>query len=483
MNSKQLFVFTLSAALPGGSFAHSFGEPYQLPMPYWMYIFAAVAALVLSFIVLAFVIGNDHAKRGPRRWPAPQLQPMSWTRRLKPLCAAVFFLCFLLAVITGFLGSIDPYRNFNMTFFWVIFGLGAPYLTLLIGNWYGQVNPWATLTQLINRVIKGFDTGRFSYPAGLSYWPAVLLYVAFIGLELFGHIRPFSLSVLLVAYTAINLVAVWLIGANAWFRYGELFSVMFRLWAKCAPVAWERHEDNRIRMVFRLPFTGLIGQRIEHISLLVFLLFMLSSTAYDGLRETKVWFQIFWQDPFNLLTPLLGEPPIRAYVWLRPWYVAFESVCLVLSPFLYLLLFWAFLWLGKRLTRSRHTLKELSLRFGFSLLPIAIVYHVTHYYTLLLNQGVKIRALISDPFGWGWDLFGTTYTARVPLLPDMGFVWNSQTVLILLGHVASVYLAHVEALTVFRSPRQATLSQLPMLGLMVLFTGAGLWILAQPLQG
>jgi len=45
-----------------------------------------------------------------------------------------------------------------------------------------------------------------------------------------------------------------------------------------------------------------------------------------------------------------------------------------------------------------------------------------------------------------------------------------------------VYLAHVVALRVFATRRDAMLSQLPMLCLMVFFTVAGLWILALPLQ-
>lgn len=42
-------------------------------------------------------------------------------------------------------------------------------------------------------------------------------------------------------------------------------------------------------------------------------------------------------------------------------------------------------------------------------------------------------------------------------------------------------MAHLIALRVFRSRKAAILSQVPMLILMVCFTVAGLWILAQPL--
>ena len=116
------------------------------------------------------------------------------------------------------------------------------------------------------------------------------------------------------------------------------------------------------------------------------------------------------------------------------------------------------------------------------MLPIALVYNITHYYTLILTQGVKILSLLSDPFGWGWNLFGSAGQFRAPFLPDMGWVWHTQVGLIVLGHIISVYIAHREALRVFDTPRKAALSQLPMLILMMLFTTFGLWILAQPIQ-
>jgi len=461
--------------------AHSFGEPYILPMPYWMYIYGAMAALILSFIVLAYFYNADHANRPARLWPIvhPRLLQAFNTIRLGALLKGLILLCFGLAIVSGFIGNQDSYRNFNMTFFWISFALGASYLSAVFGNWYHYLNPW----RVILSPLKHFCQGRQAYPKQLAYWPAVALYMAFILLELFGNTKPFSLSLALIAYTLINTLAVWRFGSQSWFRYGELFSVMFQLIAKMAPIHYDPSAKGRAKLSLCMPFSGLLHQRLEHRSLLVFLLFMLSSTAYDGLRETTLWFNLFWTDPLHILEPLLGKHPLYAYVTLRPWYLAFEVVCLLLSPFIYLYLFLFFLWAGKRLTRSELSVTELSLRFGYSLLPIALVYHITHYYTLLLSQGLKVRGLISDPFGWGWDLFGTAISGRLPILPDMGLIWNSQVWLILIGHVASVYLAHAEALRSFPSQRQASLSQVPMLLLMVIFTGVGLWILAQPLQG
>jgi hypothetical protein len=62
----------------------------------------------------------------------------------------------------------------------------------------------------------------------------------------------------------------------------------------------------------------------------------------------------------------------------------------------------------------------------------------------------------------------------------MDWIWHAQVGLILSGHVVSVYLAHKEAQALFSQRRQAALSQLPMLVLMILFTCFGLWISALP---
>jgi hypothetical protein len=48
------------------------------------------------------------------------------------------------------------------------------------------------------------------------------------------------------------------------------------------------------------------------------------------------------------------------------------------------------------------------------------------------------------------------------------------------GHIIACYLAHTEAIRVFPSTRQATLSQVPLLLLMVIFTTVGLKILSMP---
>jgi len=475
----------LALLLPGAAQAHSFGKLYNLPVPFWMYVYGAAAALLLSFLVVGFFVS---AHRGSQHRRSHDLTRASWIRvlrnlRVMPALRGLSVFILLLCIATGFFGNGDPYRNFSMTFFWVIFVLGFSYLSALFGDLYAAINPWQVIADALGRVFKHYTQGRWRYPVALAYWPALAIYMGFIWIELFMFNRPSTLAKMLTAYTVLNLVGVWSIGRTAWFRYCEFFSVFLRLLAKMSPFDYtpaQNGEGSQLRL--RAPFVGLLETRAEHFSLLLFVLFMLSSTAFDGLHATAPWFKLFWADPYNVLTPLLGGKPIAFYAMLRPCYVALQALCLFLSPFLYLGAYLLFIAMAKWITRSPIPLRELALDFAFSLLPIALVYNVTHYFTLILTQGVKIVSLLSDPFGWGWNLFGTADLYRAPFLPAMGLVWHSQVGLILFGHIVSVYLAHLEALRVFPSRTKAVLSQIPMLFLMVAFTAAGLWILAQPIS-
>jgi hypothetical protein len=115
--------------------------------------------------------------------------------------------------------------------------------------------------------------------------------------------------------------------------------------------------------------------------------------------------------------------------------------------------------------------------------PIAVAYHLAHYFSLLVTAGQFMIPLASDPFGFGWNLFGTAgYKVDLGAVSPYVF-WYGAVVLIVAGHVIAVVLAHVEALRLFVSPRAAAASQVPMVALMVAYTMVSLWILAQPIVG
>lgn len=471
------------ALLAAPARAHSFGQIYNLPVPFWLYGFGATAALVLSFLVVCTFVAAPSVGRSSG---ARDIGQARWVRVLRrarfvPALRGLSVVALLLCIVSGFIGTTNLYGNINMTLFWVVFMLGFAYATALFGDLYAAINPWRGIVDALARVSFLSMRGRFRYPPSLGYWPALLLYMGFIWIELFGRTRPFSLAVVLLVYTGINLAGAWCVGASVWFRHAEFLSVFLRLIGLLSPFDYrpDEPEGSARRLRLRPPFSGALRERAGSPSLLLFVLFMLSSTAFDGLRETEIWVELRWT-LVKLWSAWTGNPePFYLTYWAV---LTYDTLWLLASPFLYMAVYLLFVWLARRVTDSSRPMREFALDFAYPLLPIAVAYHVAHYFTLILTQGMKMLSLVSDPFGWDWNLFGTLGLPRTPIIPDMAWVWHGQVALILLGHVAGVYLSHVIALRVFATRAEALRSQVPMLGLMVVFTVAGLWFLSLPIR-
>jgi hypothetical protein len=102
-----------------------------------------------------------------------------------------------------------------------------------------------------------------------------------------------------------------------------------------------------------------------------------------------------------------------------------------------------------------------------------------HYLTFLIFEGQAISYLASDPFGQGWDLFGTVDAGiNYSIFPQKD-TWYVQVAVVVVGHVAALMLAHDRALTLYGEAKLAVRSQYWMLGVMVGFTSLALWLLAQ----
>ena len=112
------------------------------------------------------------------------------------------------------------------------------------------------------------------------------------------------------------------------------------------------------------------------------------------------------------------------------------------------------------------------------MIPIALAYSVAHYFTLLVDAGQDGIYLASDPFGKGWDLFGTADFRPTENVFSPNTIWYVQVGVLVTGHVLGLVLAHDRAISLFKSARTAIRTQYAMLALMVLYTCTGLWLLS-----
>ena len=139
---------------------------------------------------------------------------------------------------------------------------------------------------------------------------------------------------------------------------------------------------------------------------------------------------------------------------------------------------------GERLVGSRHALAGVAGTFVWSIVPIALAYHFSHYLAALLVNGQYALVALSDPFSLGWNLFGTAHMpvmAAIAAGSDAAWtIWNAQAAAIVLGHIIAVLAAHRLAFRLHGTARAAFLSQLPLTVLMIAYTVLGLWLLSTP---
>lgn len=465
----SILFFLLFIFFPTPASAHSFGKLYSLPVPLWMYLFGAAATIAFSFLIIGYFFTKQNADYSVQSYLVPQ---NIFTKLLSHRISIFVFkfislFLFILTILSGLFGSNVSTSNFNMTFFWIIFVLGLTYLTAVFGNIYCFLNPLRIVFDLVEKVFKTKVKGIIKYPGYFSYYPALVFYFLFIWVELFAKTTPFSLSVILLGYMLISILGGFLFGFKTWLLNGDFFNVFFRLIGKVSPL---EIKDGRLGL--RVPFTELLKGKANSFSLLLFIMFMLSSTAYDGFHSTELSGKIYYPVIHNLLQPAAGDNS----------YLVYETFSLMLSPFIFLGVYLFFLKIAKNITRVKDSITGLSLSFAFTLIPIALAYNLAHYYTLIITEGQNIIHLVSDPFGLRWNLFGTAFIKPNLTVINTSVTWNFQVAFILIGHIIGVYLAHQVALKIFADSKKALVSQIPLLILMIVYTLTGLLILSLPLS-
>jgi ferredoxin len=194
-------------------------------------------------------------------------------------------------------------------------------------------------------------------------------------------------------------------------------------------------------------------------------LILLALKGFHGLTMTESWGAIV--DGIRL-----------QYGWSESLAFSLGMAVIITGP---ILLYSCLVWLARRASGdATRAYRDHFIRYAYALLPIALFYHLAHNSEHLLMEGQRIVALASDPFGFEWDLFGTATWELGPLV-SMTTLWGIQVLLVLVGHVYSLWVSHDVAGILHDSGRAARASQIPMLGAMIAFSVMSLWLLKQPM--
>ena len=455
--------------------AHGFGQRYDLPIPLSLYLWATAAAIVLSFVVTALFV-----RRAPANDAYPQLvlaRPLARfvaDPRLAGLLSLVSAILFVTAIAAGFWGNQDPYRNIAPTLIWIIGWVGLVYVSAFVGDLWRPINPWRTLyraARWIDGRLRGARDPRppLAYPEGLGVWPAFALLFVFSWTELVypSPALPRHIAWMMLGYSVLTWTGMALYGRDTWLERVELFTVVFGIFARFSPTE-SVIVDGRRQVALRPFAAGLFASPPASTSQTALVLLILASVLYDGALGTPQWSAV--EARLVALVPggdATAAIVVRTLGLAAAWclfYGAYRGICATMAS----------------LTGERSA-GELARAFAWTLVPIAVAYHLAHYLTYLLVQGQYIVALVSDPFGVGWNLFGTAgYRVDIGLV-GARFAWYAAVIAIVVGHVIAVVLAHQRALRSFAAHGPALRSQIPLTALMVAYTFVSLSILAEPI--
>ena len=462
--------------LPAPALAHGIGGRSDLPIPRWLFAWAAAVVLIVSFVALATL------------WPKPRLERarsrvvLHFPRILDPICGAIGIALFAVVVYAGFAGEQElPGANLAPTFIYVLFWVGVAFLSALFGDVFRAFNPWRASARAVSwttrRVAPQSRLLRASaYPRWLGRWPAVVGILGFAWLELIyvDKDAPSTLAWLSVGYAVVQFAGMGRYGIETWTSRGDAFAVYFNLFSRLSPLRWYRD-----RLELRPPLAGVTS--LEPLpGTAPLLAAMIGSTSFDGLEQGSLWInsiapelQTFF---FNLgleeKAHVFGQGPGEKAAVELAGTVGLLAMVMVVGA-IYRLGIW-----GMHSVDRRTPTGVLAARFAHTLVPIALAYVVAHYFSLLVYDGQASAFLASDPLGDGSNIFGTADSQVDFGVLTPNSIWYVQVGALIVGHVAGLALAHDRALVLYRRPRDAIRSQYWMLIVMVGFTSLGLWLLS-----
>ena len=447
--------------------AHGLGGVRDLPIPLWLVVYAGCVVLVVSFVALAVLwrrpVFEGRADGG--RPLAPWAQRIVLSPVTRALLGAVSVALLAIILWAAALGEDSVAVNLAPTFVYIVFWLGLVPVHVLFGNLWSVLSPWKAAADGVAWIWRRLGLAweaPFRYPERLGRWPAAAMLFAFVALELAypDASSPRTLAVATAIYSWITWIGMAAFGRQEWHERGEGFAVYFGLLARIAPF----HVRDGVVLV-RPPLVGL-AHRGEPPGTLAFIAVMLGSVAFDGFSRTT-WLQ---ERLFSIDAELALERPRLADLALT----GFNILGLVASIALVALAYLAAVEIARLVSGRSESLVD---EFVGSLVPIALAYAVAHYFSFFILSGQATFRLVSDPFGFGWDLFGTRdYQPNLTLLTPNTIWWVQATALVV-GHVLGLVLAHDRAVALFRRPSVALRTQYAMLVLMVIYTMGGLTLL------
>ena len=337
-----------------------------------------------------------------------------------------------LLVAPGIFGNESSKTSVAPLILWVFLWIGVPVLGLLFGDIYSKFNP-------LNLFSLKSDKPESVYFAC----------ILFIGLTWFELVwrkpgNPLNIAIVLITlFVCVNLLR--------YFLKKSLIEV--------DPLLLLHYLYSKLKLFNSRPYFRSLLDNIGNLAKLrgieYFVLLMIGTVTYDGLRETT-----FWYNQFGSRTDDMGFSTMMFLIMNLGTILFYRFAC-----------FFAI-----KVGGSDLKLNHVSNLFGHTMLPIAFAYHVTHYLTLLLFESQTFFYRFNDPIGIGMNILNVEEPTINYFIEPL-VIWGIQVAVTLLGHMLSVVLAHDLAVKLF-GHQQSDKTQYIFLFITVALTLQALFVLS-----
>ena len=513
-------------------------------LPNEVFFGAGVVILLLSFVVFERYGKAKNPRSYARNYWRFELTRFGWLRRamksrwFQPAVQLPVVIGFLAVIVIGFVGSQNPGRNIAPVLTWNIWWIGLIFAVFFAGNLWCFACPWTAVPDWLMRLsftstkrIRGL--GKRYPKAKLWMWPAIILFAFVTWLEIVFDAanRPWLTSVIGLSMIVLAWVLLVTFERKAMCRYVCFVGRVSGQYAMMGMLELRRRDPDTCRKCrtkdcyhgreghgLPCPTSEFMGGMNEnqyctlctecvkscphdnialnirssgadvlhphrskpdeaYMAVLVFIV-----SAFHGAAMIPLWME--WEDALrgwiiDTQTRLLGSD-VLGFSGHQGGLMTFTLMMLG-CIFIPGLIYWALCWVMRVASgRTDYSTRQLFIKFSYTLLPVALFYHLAHNATHVFYEWSKLRRLASDPLGWGTDFFGT---ARAPLsaLWSPESIWYLQVALIIIGHIYGIIVAQRAAFRLYREKKASFRVHLVMMVGMILMSMLSLWLLAQPM--
>jgi hypothetical protein len=412
-----------------------------------------------------------------------QIRPVRWVLRQRAfqwVLTTITLFFFLLAILTGLFGTPTGNRNFSIIFVWIVWwALVIIVLVPLAGRFWCTMCPipvpgeWAQRRAFIGRRPgKLFGLGR-KWPRRLrNIW---LQNASFLGVAVLSGIlltRPRATGIVLLLFVVAAFALSLVFERRAFCRYLCPVGGFIGLYSMAAPVELRVRDREVCRM--HTEKTCYLGSAEGYGCPWLVFPGALERNTYCGLCTECLKTCPMDNIAINVRTPGLdllvprGRRLDEAYkgfimlacamlysaVFLGPWgwlkdianlasasgYLIYAGSFLAVNLAVVPGLFFGATWLARRVGGLDTSPRKTFVEYAYTLVPLGLLAWIAFSLAFVFVNGSYALGVVSDPFGWGWNLFGTRGFPWTPFLPQL--VQYLQVGLLTGGLVAAVYLAY-----------------------------------------